>query len=277
MGILSEFEDRVATGIEGLFAGAFRSPVQPAEIAKALARAADDERAVGVNAIYAPNSFTVALSAEDSRKFGTFKTVLAGELATYLVDHAREQHYLVTSRPVVTFVTHTDLKLGRIRVSAALTDAPADRKAGPTDGIEADLPRRRVAPIPGYDAVDAPVNSPVDAPADPDASAPAPFHTASPPSGAAVLTLAGSGRRVPLDTYELIVGRLPECAICLDDANVSRRHAAFIHLGDGWAVTDLGSTNGTRVNDKEVRRARLHDGDIVEIGLTRLTFHEPGR
>lgn len=280
MGILSEFEDRVATGIEGLFAGAFRSPVQPAEIAKALARAADDARAVGVNAVYAPNSFTVALSAEDSRKFGTFKTVLAGELATYLVDHAREQHYLLTSRPVVTFVTHTDLKLGRIRVSAALTDAPAEREAGPTDGIEADRPRR-VTPVPGYDTVDAPVNSPVDfLAADAGAAvpdAPAPFRTASAPSGAAVLTFAGSGRRVPLDTYELIVGRLPECAICLDDANVSRRHAAFIHLDDGWAVTDLGSTNGTRVNGNEVRRARLHDGDVVEIGLTRLTFHEPGR
>jgi len=247
MGILSDFEDRVATGIEGLFAGAFRSPVQPAEIAKALARAADDERAVGVNAVYAPNSFTVALSAEDSRKLGTFKTVLAGELATYLVDHAREQHYLLTSRPVVTFVAHTDLKLGRFRVSAALTDATS------------------------------PAGSPMDLPADPDTYAPAPFRTASPPSEVAVLTFAGSGRRVPLDTYELIVGRNPECAICLDDANVSRRHAAFIRIDDDWAVTDLGSTNGTRVNGNEVRRARLHDGDVVEIGLTRLTFHEPGR
>ena len=44
MGILSDFEDRIAAGIEGLFAGAFRSPVQPVELARALTRAADDGR-----------------------------------------------------------------------------------------------------------------------------------------------------------------------------------------------------------------------------------------
>ena len=131
MGILSDFEDRIAYGIEGLFAGAFRSPVQPVEIARALTRAADDGRVLGVGTVYAPTSFTVALSPEDSEALGTFKPVLAGELATYLVDHAREQGYLLSVRPQVNFVVHDDLKLGRFRVSAALAEVDA-RDEAPT-------------------------------------------------------------------------------------------------------------------------------------------------
>ena len=72
MGILSDFEDRIAAGIEGLFAGAFRSPVQPVELARALARAADDGRALGVGTVYAPTAYVVALSPEDADKLGAF-------------------------------------------------------------------------------------------------------------------------------------------------------------------------------------------------------------
>ena len=71
------------------------------------------------------------------------------------------------------------------------------------------------------------------------------------------------------------MGRLAECQIQLHDANVSRRHAAFIRLEEGWAISDLGSTNGTRVNGAPVERARLADGDVIEIGLTRLVYHAP--
>ncbi|MBN2848248.1 MAG: DUF3662 domain-containing protein, partial [Coriobacteriia bacterium] len=129
MGILSDFEDRIAAGIEGVFAGAFRSPVQPVELARALARAADDGRAVGVGTVYAPTSYTVALSHDDDAKLGSFKPVLAGELATYLTDHAHERGYLLPSRPQITFATHDDLRLGRFRVSAALAEATPDKPA----------------------------------------------------------------------------------------------------------------------------------------------------
>jgi pSer/pThr/pTyr-binding forkhead associated (FHA) protein len=82
---------------------------------------------------------------------------------------------------------------------------------------------------------------------------------------------------VVLDGEQVLVGRLAECQIRLSDANVSRRHAAFIPVDDGWAVTDLDSTNGTYVNGERVKRARLRDGDVIEIGLTRLVYHEPRR
>jgi hypothetical protein len=235
MGILSDFEDRIASGIEGLFAGAFRSPVQPVEIARALARAADDGRVLGVGTVYGPTSYTVALSPEDSQALGTFKPVLAGELATYLVDQAREQGYLLSARPQVVFVVHDDLRLGRFRVSAALAESAED-----DSGPAVRLP-------------DAPVGA----------------------SELATVTVGDIDHDVALNGDEVIVGRLAECQIQLHDANVSRRHAAFIRLEQGWAISDLGSTNGTRVNGAQVERARLADGDVIEIGLTRLVYHAP--
>ncbi len=233
MGILSDFEDRIASGIEGLFAGAFRSPVQPVEIARALTRAADDGRVLGVARVYGPTSYLVALSPEDDRALGNFKPVLAGELATYLVDHARERGYLLSARPQVSFVVHDDLRLGVFRVSAELAD-------------------------------DAPSEPAVVLPDEP-----------APASGLATVTVGDATHDVALRGDEMIVGRLAECPIQLNDANVSRRHAAFIRLDDGWAISDLGSTNGTRLNGQLVERARLADGDVVEIGLTRLVYHAP--
>lgn len=235
MGILSDFEDRIAASIEGVFAGAFRSPVQPVEIARALARAADDGRVLGVGVVYAPTSYTVAISPQDDEKLASFKPVLAGELATYLIDHAREQGYALPVKPQVNLTVHDDLKLGRFRVSAALAEAPADHEG----------PAVRLA-----DAGPA-------------------------GSGLATVTVGDIGHDVALNGDEVLVGRLAECQVQLNDANVSRRHAAFIRLEEGWALSDLGSTNGTRVNGREIDRVRLADGDVIEIGLTRLVYHAP--
>ncbi len=80
------------------------------------------------------------------------------------------------------------------------------------------------------------------------------------------------GRRIPIGAEPLVVGRLPECGIVLQDSNVSRRHAEFRRNGDAIVVTDLGSTNGTRVNGTPVREHFLVSGDEVSVGSTRLVF-----
>ncbi|GAV32086.1 hypothetical protein with FHA domain [Coriobacteriaceae bacterium EMTCatB1] len=94
-------------------------------------------------------------------------------------------------------------------------------------------------------------------------------------TGLATVTVDDFDHDVVLDGEQVLVGRLKECQIRLDDANVSRRHAAFIRLPDGWAIEDLDSTNGTRVNGRSITRTRLRDGDIIEVGLSRLVYHEP--
>jgi hypothetical protein len=80
------------------------------------------------------------------------------------------------------------------------------------------------------------------------------------------------GRRVPVGSEPLVIGRLPECGVVLQDSNVSRRHAEVRRNGDAVVVTDLGSTNGTRVNGNTVREHFLVSGDEVSVGSTRLVF-----
>lgn len=234
--ILSDFEDRIGDALEGMFAGVFRSPVQPVEIARALAKAMDDGRTIGVGKVYAPLGYTVALSPEDDENFGAFTSTLSGELATYLADHAREHGYHLTAAPHVAFVVHDDLRLGRFRVSAELA-AP-----------------EYVAPEPVT-----PEAAPATAP------------------GIATVSVGDAGHDVALRGASVIVGRLATSGIRLADSNVSREHAAFVREGDGWAIEDLASTNGTLLNGNPVSKAHLADGDVVEIGLTRLTYHGPGR
>lgn len=79
-------------------------------------------------------------------------------------------------------------------------------------------------------------------------------------------------RRVTLGQKVLVIGRLPGCDITVNDANVSRRHAEVRPAGEGWAVADLGSTNGTRVNGVTVTEQRLVDGDVITVGNTPLRF-----
>jgi hypothetical protein len=80
------------------------------------------------------------------------------------------------------------------------------------------------------------------------------------------------GRRIPVGTEPVVIGRLPECEVVLPDSNVSRRHAEIRRKDDGVFVTDLGSTNGTRVNGTPVREQLLTSGDEVSVGSTKLIF-----
>jgi two-component system, cell cycle response regulator len=83
------------------------------------------------------------------------------------------------------------------------------------------------------------------------------------------------GRRYPLGPDEVILGRGADVHIVLDADSVSRRHARVklaAESGAGFVLEDLGSTNGSYVNDRRVERALLKDGDIIRIGVTILKF-----
>lgn len=81
-----------------------------------------------------------------------------------------------------------------------------------------------------------------------------------------------SGTRHALGGKVLSIGRLLECEITIADPNVSRRHAEVRPAGAGFAVVDLNSTNGTKVNGSNVTEHRLNDGDQISIGGTVMRF-----
>ena len=89
------------------------------------------------------------------------------------------------------------------------------------------------------------------------------------PAAACLVVLYGLpelGRRHPL-TAELTLGRGPANDLVLDLDDVSRQHARLTPEGEGWAVEDLGSTNGTLVNGAATRgRTPLRNGDLVKVG-----------
>lgn len=93
-----------------------------------------------------------------------------------------------------------------------------------------------------------------------------------PEEGPFAEVLLPDGNRVPIGEDPLVIGRLPECDVVLGDPNVSRRHAELRRAGEGVVITDLGSTNGTRVNGVPVRERQLMSGDEITVGSTSLVF-----
>lgn len=90
-----------------------------------------------------------------------------------------------------------------------------------------------------------------------------------------VMSTADGERTVPLDARVTVVGRGSEADVRLSDTGVSRLHAEVRVEPGSYVVVDRGSTNGTRVNGRPVSTAPLTDGDVIELGASRLVFREP--
>ncbi|MHC4469871.1 MAG: FHA domain-containing protein [Planctomycetota bacterium] len=75
-------------------------------------------------------------------------------------------------------------------------------------------------------------------------------------------------------TAGMVIGRRHELPLTLDDPKASREHAKIVAHGEGFALVDLESTNGTFVNGNRIQQTRLRDGDSVRIGQTELSFED---
>ncbi|MEP6760287.1 MAG: FHA domain-containing protein [Sporichthyaceae bacterium] len=98
---------------------------------------------------------------------------------------------------------------------------------------------------------------------------------ALPPGSALLVVRRGpnSGSRFLLDSDATTAGRHPSSDIFLDDVTVSRRHAEFARMDEGFTVRDVGSLNGTYVNRERIDEAALSGGDEVQIGKYRLIYY----
>ncbi len=95
-----------------------------------------------------------------------------------------------------------------------------------------------------------------------------------------LLTVAGGamrGRSFRVGRSRQFIGRAPTADIVLTDPHLSRRHATVQLTAEGVSLTDLGSTNGTWLNDRRITGSvQLADGDLVRLGRTELRFFDPG-
>ena len=243
MGMLDRFEKGIERAVNGAFAKAFRSEVQPVEVASALRREVDDRASVvGRNRTIVPNSFVVELGKGDHERLGEWQDALADELQAVVTEHAAQQRYAFVGPVRVTFEEAEDLDTGVFRVRSQTTKGP-----------------RQEARAPQYAAPQY---------AEPQHAEPQrPAPNAAPPE----VGLEVDGHVVRMTGPTAVIGRGAEAEVVVDDPGVSRRHAEVRIEADGRVrVADLGSTNGTYVDGERVRSGELADGSRITVGRTRI-------
>ena len=111
------------------------------------------------------------------------------------------------------------------------------------------------------------------------APAPAPDGAVAPRTPGAVAHPATSTARVSRGAGDsFTVGRSAECDLAIADMTVSRVHATLERTADGWLLTDLSSTNGTRVNGWRARgRVPVTAGDVVSFGNAQYSLRAADR
>jgi Protein of unknown function (DUF3662)/FHA domain len=252
MTVLRSIEQKIEGLFEGVFGRAFRTHVQPVELARKLAKEMDDHRTVSISRVYAPNEYTVYLAPADRDQFQTYEDSLLGELRDYLAEHARRESYALLSAPRVLMETDADLDVGEFGIATRMVQ-PERRRRQPEE------------PPPQAE----PGATMIYRPKTPAAEAASPEELALERE---LVTLTVNGKRHEVDSRKLVIGRAKECDVQLADPNVSRRHAEVRQEGATYWVVDLDSTNGMEVNGRRLKRAKLESGDTITLGSTELVF-----
>jgi hypothetical protein len=228
MGVLSEFERRLEGAVEGFFARAFRSGLQPVELAKAVQRYMDNTRHVTEDGVVVPNVYRFRLNPRDLERLGTYGERLRKELGEVVIRTSEERGWLLRGPALVRIEPDPDVAYGTYALNGKVEAVDRDA-TGAVMSVEESPSQHR----PAFLRV---------------------VHGGSP------------GEEHPMHGQRLVAGRSSECDVILDDSTVSRRHAAFVLRGDDWWVVDLDSTNGTRVNGVSATEQRVRPGDRIELG-----------
>jgi pSer/pThr/pTyr-binding forkhead associated (FHA) protein len=251
LGVLQRFERRLEGMVEGAFARAFRSELQPVEVASAVQREMDDRAAiVAKGRTLVPNDFVVELADSDHERLDVYAESLGVELANLARDYAKEQGYSFVGPVRMRFEGVPDMTTGTFRIRSGVIRG-STIEGGEIRMPASDLPRTQGRGFPGH-----------------------PRLLVSGPG-------APGGQGSEQHTYELqtpvtLLGRGTDCDLRLVDPGVSRHHAELRVENGQVVLVDLSSTNGTFVNGQPVRRVALTDGTQVSLGRTTLIFRQEG-
>jgi hypothetical protein len=268
---LQRFEELVERVMEGSFARLFRSPIQPAEIAKRLEREMEAHPTISVGRTYVPNLYTVTLHPEDFAEFEPFKHSLEHNMAEFISDLAAERGYALVARPKVVLQAGDGVPKRGIEVEASLSDKPSSsmasttRMGGKPKAEEDSIPIERTHAMPRVQP-----NRSVDP------AGPAVQQAVQAPPAASMSPLLGdlAGREFAISKTLLSIGRGLDNDLVIDDPRVSRHHAQVTFRHGHYLLRDLRSTNGTFVNAQTVDAVVLAPGDIVSIGGFELVFNQ---
>src|ERR671918_3250220 len=130
MSMLRNLEAKLGGLVEGAFGRAFKTSVQPVELANKLAKEMEENQMSSVSRVYVPNHYRVFLSPKDREQFASYEPALRKELSDYLLEHGRQERFALTSRPQVEFDTDDRLELGEFGIQAQLLGLPEEEQAG---------------------------------------------------------------------------------------------------------------------------------------------------
>jgi hypothetical protein len=284
---LERFLERV---FERTSARLFRSRVQAVQVQRRVERAMEAGRTGHGTDITVPNRFRVRVHPADlddlaARNGGS--EALAAALADQALAFARLHGYHLVARPTVSVVADPAAERGIVEVDASVwrPAAPPSRPffaVAPGDAGRSVTPE---APTPEgspsrelrlADVVPDVVAAPIPSGAEPHTGGIRASgdrqHAVRPvvvPRARALLRVSEPGgreREVPVEGAVLTLGRAPDNGLVLSDARVSRHHGRFANRNGTLLYTDLGSTNGTRVNGIRVDEIVLGAGDRLQVG-----------
>ncbi|HEX3807870.1 MAG TPA: DUF3662 and FHA domain-containing protein [Gaiellaceae bacterium] len=249
--MLRSLESKLESLFEGVFGRAFRTNVQPVELARKLVKEMDDHRNVSVSRVYVPNEYTIYLSVADREQFSSYEAQLRDELGDYLAEHARRESYVLLSPPKVEIDTDEDLDVGVFGIATRMVQS--GRGDGPDTDAEpnATMVYKPTAAAPGATEAASPVDLGIQR---------------------EVAVLEWDGKRHEISKRRVVIGRSKDADVQVSDPNISRRHAELRQEGATYWLVDLDSTNGVEVNGQRVKRLKLEDGTQFTIGSTELTF-----
>jgi hypothetical protein len=237
----------------------FRTKLQPIQLQRRIERSMESERRRDGDRTLVPNRYAVHLAPADLSVLREVHPNLAADLADAVLAFARGHGYTLADRPTVGLIADSTVEASDVRVAAS-TDRRADEGGG------------RRPKSSGSDVADPDGGAPASEPGPPVAA----DHTAvfvvpTVESSRAVLREIrpdGSTRSLVVDGRPLTIGRAPDNGLVLADTRASRHHARLYGRRGALVLADLGSTNGSWVNDRRIQEMALGEGDQIRMGDT---------
>jgi len=317
MAVLADVERFLERVFERSTARLFRAHVQPVQLERRVERAMERARSGSGGRTVVPGRYRVRVQPDDlhdvAEQAGGAEA-LAGRLADAALTFARAHAYHLPSRPGVSLVADPSLARGQVEVDAvaesarrggasqppsqpsdqpspaASQGAPAAAAAASAASVASAAVPQAWTPNPIVDAIepDRQVRNPTPAPileeAYPgvrgDGTQTLVFRRPAPTATRAVLRVwspDGTERTIEVDGTPLEIGRSRDSGLVLADTKISRRHGRLQARRGTLVYTDLGSTNGSRVNGIRVDEIALGLGDRLLLGDTVLVVESlPG-
>ena len=281
MGPIAAVERFLERLFERQSARLFRTAIRPVQVQRRLERAMEANRTRDGARTVVPHRFLIRIVPDELTALRAASPELASSLADSALAFARSHGYALLGRPVVTLRPDETIGAGDIVVDAAdpfQHDADVD-VAAEYAGVEPDPPA--AGPDRAGQAQPVAIAGPAEAPeaAQVDRRTPATVdHTAvfvipgadGPRATIREIRPDRSSRTITFDGRPITIGRAPDNGLVLRDGRASRHHARIDGRRGSLVLTDLGSTNGSFVNDRRVESIALGEGDRIMVGTTSL-------